>query len=516
MLWRAEPRALWWAAVLVAAALLLLNFGALAAVLWRAEMGARLGPADWAAARFTVLQATVSALISVALAIPVARALARRRFAGRSVLIVLMGAPFILPVLVAVIGLLAVFGRNGMVNDVLALMGVPPFTVYGFQGVVLAHVFFNLPLCVRLLLQGWARVPNEHLRLASALGFGGWARLRHIEVPMLVRVVPGALAVVFLICLTSFAVALTLGGGPRATTLELAIYQAFRFDFDLGRAALLALLQAAIGIAALLLLARFTLPDTGMTGLDRVAPTPPGGLSRAVDASAIGLAAAFLLIPLGMVILRGVPHVRDLPAPVWLALGQSLKVAALSVGLLAVMTGALTMAALARRWPEGVGMVALVSSPLVIGTGLFIVIHPVSDPAHWALSVTALVNAAMALPFALRAVLPAARRAEGDFAQLSASLGLGGWAHFRLILWPRLRHPFGFALGLGAALSLGDLGVIVLFAQTGGETLPMQVQRLMGAYRSDDAAGAALVLLVVALAAFVSVERMIGGKNAGT
>ena len=45
------------------------------------------------------------------------------------------------------------------------------------------------------------------------------------------------ITVIFVICLTSFAVALTLGGGPRATTIELAIYQAFRFEFDLARAA---------------------------------------------------------------------------------------------------------------------------------------------------------------------------------------------------------------------------------------------------------------------------------------
>ena len=516
MHWRVEPRMILWAAASVAAALIVLNFGALAAVFWRAETSAQLGAADWAAARFTVLQACLSAVISVLLAIPVARGLARRRFVGRGVLIVLMGAPFILPVLVAVIGLLAVFGRNGMFNDAMALLGLPPLSIYGLHGVVLAHVFFNLPLSVRLLLQGWARVPSEHMRLASALEFGGWARFRHIEVPMLVRVVPGAMAVVFLICLTSFAVALTLGGGPGATTLELAIYQAFRFDFDLGRAALLALVQAAIGIAALLLLARFTLPDAGLSGMDRPAPSPPGGAARLADGVSITVAAAFLLIPLAMVVLRGLPHVAGLPAPVWLALWQSLKVAGLSVALLAVMTGALTLGALSRRWPEGVGMAALISSPLVIGTGVFIVIHPFADPAGWALAVTALVNAAMALPFALRAVVPAARRAQGDFARLSESLGLGAAAHIRLVLWPRLRRPFGFALGLGAALSLGDLGVIVLFAQTGGETLPMQVQRLMGAYRSDDAAGAALVLLIVALTAFVAVERVIGGKDAGT
>ncbi|HHY01429.1 MAG TPA: ABC transporter permease subunit, partial [Paracoccus sp.] len=278
-LWQRRPPAVVWGlAVLTLALLALLNLGSLGAVFWRAEPGgALLQPADWAALRFTLMQATLSALISVALAVPVARALARRRFPGHRALVMLMGAPFILPVLVAVSGLLAVFGRGGIANQALAWAGIEGFSIYGLQGVLLAHVFFNLPLATRLILQGWARVPGEHLRLAATLGFDGPAMWRHIERPMLARVVPGALAVVFLICLTSFAVALTLGGGPRATTLELAIYQAFRFDFDLGRAAVLALVQAALGVAALGALAGFTLPGVALGGFDRAPPPPPGG-----------------------------------------------------------------------------------------------------------------------------------------------------------------------------------------------------------------------------------------------
>lgn len=521
---RRQPAGLAGLALVVAALLLLLNLGALGAVLWRAEPGsAGFRSADWAALRFTLTQAALSALISVALAVPVARALARRRFPGRGVLIVLMGAPFILPSLVAVAGILAIFGRNGLANQALAWLGHGGFSIYGLQGVLVAHVFFNLPLATRLILQGWARVPAEHLRLAAALGFDGRASWRHIERPMLRQVVPGALAVVFLICLSSFAVALVLGGGPRATTLELAIFQAFRFDFDLGRAALLALVQAALGLLALLALARFTLPAMGLGGLDRPVPPPAGGLGRAVDALAIALAAGFLLLPLGMVVLRGLPHLAELPAPVWASVGQSLKVAGLSVVVLALMSTALGLTALwARRaapWAEGLGMSALLASPMVIGTGLFIMAFPLIDPARLALPVTALVNAAMALPFALRALLPALRQSEADFARLSASLGLGMGAHLRLVLWPRLRRPAGFALGLGAALSMGDLGVIMLFAQTGGETLPMQLHRLMGAYRTQDAAGAALLLLVLSLGAFMLLERLVGGReprHAGT
>jgi thiamine transport system permease protein len=55
---------------------------------------------------------------------------------------------------------------------------------------------------------------------------------------------------------------------------------------------------------------------------------------------------------------------------------------------------------------------------------------------------------------------------------------------------------------LVAALSMGDLGVIALFAGEGEATLPLLVQRLMGAYRMEAAASAALLLVLLSFALF--------------
>ncbi|MFN3525756.1 MAG: thiamine/thiamine pyrophosphate ABC transporter permease ThiP, partial [Paracoccus sp. (in: a-proteobacteria)] len=243
-------------AALLAAAIL----GTLVAVAWVAGGLTGLSEWDWRAVRFTLWQAALSATISAVLAVPVARALARRRFRGRGLLVTLLGAPFILPVIVAIMGLIAVFGRNGFLNQGLGAMGLPEFSVYGWQGVILAHVFFNLPLSVRLLLQGWQAIPSERFRLAASLNFAPGDIARHLERPMLRATLPGVWLAVFLVCLTSFTVALALGGGPRATTVELAIYQAFRFDFDLGRAATLGLLQIALCIGALVAARWITIP----------------------------------------------------------------------------------------------------------------------------------------------------------------------------------------------------------------------------------------------------------------
>lgn len=254
------------AATFVVAAVLLAFVG----IGLRVETFSGLGPAEWQAIRFTILQSLLSAFLSCVLAIPVARALARRRFWGRAFLITLLGAPFILPVIVAMLGLLAVFGRSGALNDILAMLGISKISIYGLQGVVLAHVFFNLPLAIRLLVHGWQGVPAERFRLSAQLGFGRGMMFRLIELPLLMRILPGAFALIFVICLTSFAVALTLGGGPRATTVELAIYQAFRFDFNLGRAALLSLVQLFVAGGAAVL-AFWLVPSISFGGgMDRM------------------------------------------------------------------------------------------------------------------------------------------------------------------------------------------------------------------------------------------------------
>ena len=170
--------------------LLALVAAPLAAVGWRGA-GLSLGPADWAAVRFSLSQALLSAVFSTLLAIPVARALARRRFPGRGALITLMGAPFLLPAVVAILGLLAVFGRSGLLNQGLAALGLPAISIYGLHGVVVAHIFLNLPLATRMILQGWLALPSERIRLAQSLGFGPRETFRHLEGPMLREVLPG-------------------------------------------------------------------------------------------------------------------------------------------------------------------------------------------------------------------------------------------------------------------------------------------------------------------------------------
>ena len=89
----------------VALLIVALTLGSAAVTALSAESW-QLTAADWAAVRFTVVQSGLSAVASTLLAVPLARAMVRRRFPGRGLFLRLLAAPFLLPTIVAVLALL--------------------------------------------------------------------------------------------------------------------------------------------------------------------------------------------------------------------------------------------------------------------------------------------------------------------------------------------------------------------------------------------------------------------------
>lgn len=505
------------AGVAALAVVVLIVFGALALV-WgaAAEAGGGFTASDWRALRFTALQAALSAILSTALAAPLARALSRRRFAGRETMTALLGAPFLLPVVVAILGIVAVWGRSGWIN---AALGGGVLDIYGLAGILIAHVFFNLPLAARMFLDAYAAIPSERWRLAAQLGLSGWTLFRLLDGPALRAALPGALALVFSVCATSFAVVLFLGGGPRATTLELAIYEATAYSFDLDRAARLAALQ--FGLCAVASLAAFALaapvaaaPGAGGRALRWDGKSRP---ARLTDGLLLGLTVLFLGAPLVAVALRGAPGLAEMPLASVLDAALRSLLTALGATVLALALAApiaALSAALEPRRPALARLVDLISlaplaaSPFVLGVAAVIALRPLASVAELALPLTALANALAAMPFAARLLAPTLRAAHAEHGRLADSLALVGWTRFRAVYLARVAPSLGLAAGLVAALSAGDLGVIALFAAPDAPTLPLLMEQLAGGRRIDAAYGAALCLVALALGLFVLFDQL--------
>jgi thiamine transport system permease protein len=401
--------------------------------------------------------------------------------------------------------------------------------IYGLPGILIAHVFFNMPLAARLMVAHLDRIPGESWRLASQLGMTSSGLFRLIEWPVLRAGLPGIAALVFMLCVASFTVVLTLGGGPAATTIEVAIYQALRFDFDPARAVVLALVQLAFTGLFITAIGRFALPLTVGADLGRAGARPDtaslGG--RIGDAMAIGLATAFLILPLGSVALDAVaaPLARLVgEAAVHRALATSLGIAGISAVLAVGVTWALVKAAAAARrraheqpalaWFAAAcdtgGSLILVMPPIVIGAGWFVLLRPVADVFALAPILVVVINALMAIPYASRILGPAVAEAAQNHDRLCASLGISGWNRLRRVDWPALRRPVGLAFAFAMALSLGDLGAIALFGSEEVRTLPLLLLQRMSSYRTADAAGLAGLLAILCLGLIWGADALFG------
>ncbi len=466
---------------------------------------------------FSLWQALLSTLISVGLAIPVARAFARfGDFPLRKLLLRLFGLPLVVPAVVAVFGIVSVYGSDGIIP-----LGR---NLYGLNGILLAHVFFNLPLAVRLLLPVWSSIPLPHWQLGQQLRLNQYQQWRYLEWPALREVLPGVALLIFMLCLTSFAVVLTLGGGPKTTTLEVAIYQSLRFDFDPVQAVALALLQFMLcAIMAALSLFFQKLPE-----VEIALPThfiKPLENNRYINAVIILLAAGFVGMPLLAMLIdaSGGPVVSVLSeTSLWLSAGLSVGIglAAATLSVFAAWLILRTSADLAYLHKtrlasslELAAQVVYVVPPLVLGTGLFVLMAPYFDVFSWAIPIVILINALMGLPFAIRSIGPVMRQNKMRYQRLCQSLSLTGWHRFKLIEWPMIRRPVGLAAALVAALAMGDLGVIALFGTPETTTLPLMLYHQLGAYLIDEAAVTAVFLLSACLLVFWLLERLIGGKS---
>ncbi|MEB2847557.1 thiamine/thiamine pyrophosphate ABC transporter permease ThiP [Rhizobiales bacterium RZME27] len=474
----------------------------------------------WRILRFTLWQAGLSTLLSLALALPVALALARQpKFPGRIWIIRLMAVPMGLPVLIGALGLIGIWGRTGILNSALAAIGLSePISIYGLSGILIAHVFFNLPLACRLLLAGLERLPPDYWRLSASLGLPALSVFRFVEWPAVKPLLAGVAGLVFMLCATSFTLVLVLGGGPAATTLEVAIYQSLRFDFDPARAISLALLQIAVTATILALMALLPTPSADSTATGRAARRFDGtGFgARAWDRIIVVLAVLFLCLPLASILLAGLKadFARLLTAPVfWKAAWTSLWIAFLA-GLISLTTSIAIInarAAITDARKPGLtarGFSALLASlsslvllvpPVVIGTGWFLLLRPYGDVASFAPLLVVMINAMTALPFVIRVLSPAFATHRQYTARQTANLGIFGFSRLRLIDLPVLTAPLATAFSFAMALSLGDLGAVALFGSEDLVTLPWLVYSRLGSYRTADADGFALILALLCL-----------------
>jgi molybdate transport system permease protein len=182
---------------------------------------------------------------------PAAYLLATRRFRGRSLAIVLVELPLVLPPAVAGIGLIAAFGRLGLLGGTLDAFGVQLGLTQA--AVVIAVAYVSSPLYIRQAIAAFEEVDPNLVAASRTLGAGRVRTFFRVVLPLARRGLAAGEALAFARGLGEFGATIMFAGSLQGVTqtLPLAIYSEFALDFTaaLAMSALLVVVSGALLVA---------------------------------------------------------------------------------------------------------------------------------------------------------------------------------------------------------------------------------------------------------------------------
>ena len=500
---------------------------------------------------FTFLQAGLSTLLTLLIGLPGAYLLARFEFRGRSLIQALTVVPFVMPTLVVGAAFQALLGPRGWVN--LALMGTfdlaesPLQIVHTLGAILLAHVFYNTSIVLRLVGDFWSHLDPRLGAAAKTLGAGRGQVLRRVTLPLLLPAIAAAALLVFLFDFTSFGVILILGG-PRLTTLEVEIYNQTVGLFNLPLAAALSILQLgctlAVTIAYTRLAARLSRPLSLRSR--RHTQLRLRGLHRRLAAAAlVGLLLLLLTTPLLALAARSVVRL-DLPpghsTPVfagltldfyqelWInrqdsafyvppttAIGVSLAYASASVvlslalGLPAAWALAYRPASVASRLFDPLLLLPLGTSAVTLGLGFIVALNRPPLDLRASPLLVPLAHTLVALPFVVRSLTPALRSIRPRLRQAASVLGASPARVVARVDLPLVGRALLVAAAFAFTISLGEFGATALIARPEYPTVPLMIYRFLslpGALNYGQGLALSTILMLVCAAGMLGIERL--------
>ena len=460
-------------------------------------------------ALFTLWQAILSTILTLAVGLPTAWVFARYRFRGRNLLFAATLVPFILPTLVVGTAFLNLFGPRGATGiDLSGTLAI----------ILLAHVFYNFAVVVRGVGTYWRRIDPSLVEAARTLGASPFGAFRRITLPLLSPAIASTAALVFLFSFTSFGVVLLLGDLAHST-IEVEIWRQATSFLRLDVASTLAVLQI-LGIGAILAVYGHFERTTQAQFRTRITPlrTPRRGRERATVVGVITAATVFLAVPLGILLARsfiepgggfGIANYRNLwrlPeqsaafVPAQTAIGNSFQFAAIAIVVAAVigLLAALTLSYAPTRAARGFDvfvMLPLGTSAVTIGFGFLIALDRPWD-IRTSLMLIPIAHALVGIPFVVRAISPTLASIQHRLREAAATLGATPWQSFVRIDLRLVARSLLVGAAFAFAISMGEFGATTFIARPATPTIPIAIFRYLG--RPGEAPfGAALALSAI-------------------
>jgi thiamine transport system permease protein len=483
---------------------------------------------------FTIWQATLSAVICIAIGVPTAYVLYRRHNKHRRLLRALVTVPFALPTIVTAIGF-TVFQNNPVLKSISgadSLFSSPIFWI------IAAHAFVNFSVVVRTVGGTWAMLSHDTEEAAQLGGAGRFRIFWSISRPQLNGAIVSSIATVFLYCTASYGMILVLGGGL-VNSIETEIAYAANQRLDLQEAGALAIVQTLLSLGAFAISATGSRSSIGFDVQDHHARQPRLDIRDwPVVAIATG-AAIFVLAPLALIVGRAFLNNDGQPSLDNFAdLGGrgARNLLNITIAEAAVNTLRNVVVATALATLVGVGVAYLLSrhtrdkrvrwlnrfldiafmmplgvSTIVLGFGYLLTFGSGWFAIRSSWVVVPLIQGLMAIPLVIRIVYPALASISEELGEQASTDGASQASTFFRVELPIVRESVAAAIGYAAIISIGEFGAASLLAYGNQATLPTVLYQLVSRpggnnYGMAMAMSAIVIVLTFAVVFLVSLS----------
>jgi thiamine transport system permease protein len=509
-----------------------------------AQIGKLVGSRTW----FTFSQAVLSTLLTLLVGLPGAYLFAHYEFPGKKLLKALTAVPFMLPTVVVAAGFNALLGPRGWVNvglmDFFHLETAPLQVMHTLGAILLAHVFYNTTIVLRLVGNAWERLDPRLGQAARVMGAKPWQVFWKVSFPLLRPAILAAGLLVFLFDFTSFGVILLLGG-PSFATLEVEIFIQSLQMLNLPVAALLSTIQLLCTLVFSVLYSRVAIkanaPSSQAQNTQGIART---WRSRFFVGCMLILYLTLFVLPMTALPLRSLARLdpamgdrttvqvagltldyyRELfvnrqgslfYVPPIDAIRNSLGYASLTV-VISLLLGFPVASALARpgrleRALDPFLMLPLGASAVTLGLGYIVTFN--QPPFHLLTSpwLVPLAHSTIALPFVIRSLQPALAAIPDQYRKAAAVLGASPLRTWMAVDWPVVGRASLAAGTFAFTVSLGEFGATSLLARPEYPTIPLAIYRFLsqpGGLNYGQAMAMATVLMAVTTLAILLIERL--------
>jgi putative spermidine/putrescine transport system permease protein len=487
----------------------------------------------------TLLLGAGVTLLTAILGFPLAMWLTRLPVRWRPLAFAVILIPLLTNVVVRSLGIVLLLAPDGLVNQALGVVGLPPFRTmlytHGAVAVALAQVFMPfMVLALYDVLQGTS--PRIH-EAAASLGASRTARVFLVDLPLALPGLRGGVVIVFLMASTAY-VSATILGGKKVWTTGMLVWQEALQNLNAPLAAALALVMTVastlFAVGAYALTRRLT-PWLG--GKSGGGASMPGWLLRVLDilGPPIGkllLAASLLLLllPLALVCIQSF---NDVPQATvagfraftlkWYeraifggAYSQSFWISAQLAAAAAVVAVALALPAayaLARHRFRGLTalsafwMLPLSLPHVAIGVGMLKLLQAFTALPPF-LGMLA-VHAVLALPFAIALLQASVEQLDRAQEDAAASLGASGFWRFVLVALPGLAPGLAAAAMMSFLLSFGEVTVTSFLTTARMTTLPVRIYAEASFSLEPTVHAVSALLIAATVLALLALNRLV-------